>query len=251
ETYYLWLDKLNVYPHQRVAFLEDYIRFLRDTNHRDKALSLALEAIKKANSSAVIEELYKKMYAEKTGDLQAAQKMIDKAKQESDVWRKKELAKAMLTNPPHAPAFSMKTLDGKTVTLKELRGKIVILDFWATWCNPCKASFPYLQKFWEQHQANPKIALFAVNSKERMKGEKRITAIKKFMREHGYTFPVLLDDPENSVMKAFGVGSIPTKFFIGPQGKIYFKEIGFHGPNMAEDMNIQIQLIKEKVRTLF
>ena len=251
EECYQKISKLNMYPHQEVAYLEDYIQFLLDKKRYDQAAEAAIEAIKKANASEKIEALFRKAYTEKTGDARAAENIIAEAKKESGAYRKKELAKTMITNPRPAPAFSLKTLDGKTVSLADLRGKTVIVDFWATWCSPCKVSFPYLQKFWQQHQNDPKVALFAVDTKERIKGQKRIDAIKKFMGDNGYTFTVLLDDEENSVMKAFEVGGIPTKFFIGPDGKIYFKEIGFHGPSMTEDMNIQLELIEERLRSLF
>ncbi len=251
EKSYDKLLKLHVYPHQRVALLEDYIQFLIDTRQWDKAADTALEAIKTANASEKIENLFKKAYLEKTKDAETAEQMIQKAKQASGAYRKKELAKTMITDPKPAPQFTLPTLDGKEISLAELRGKTVIVDFWATWCSPCKASFPFLQKFWEQHKDDPNLALFAVNTREQLKGEKRVNSITKFMQTNGYTFPVLLDDTESSVMKAFEVGGIPTKFFIGPDGKIYFKEIGFHGPGMVEDMNLQLELIREKMNSLF
>ena len=134
------------------------------------------------------------------------------------------------------------------VSLASLKGKTVIVDFWATWCSPCKASFPYLQKFWEEHQNDPDIAVFAINTSEQKTGTERIQAIKKLMSANKYTFPVLLDDNSSSTKKAFGVAGIPTKFFIGPDGKIYFKEVGFHGSGMVDDMNIMIKMIKKNVR---
>ena len=68
------------------------------------------------------------------------------------------------------------------------------------------------------------------------------------MAENKYTFPVLLDDNNSSVKKAFEVGGIPTKFFISPDGKIRFIEIGFHGPDMTNDMNIMLKIIEEKLK---
>ena len=242
------LSQIELYPHQEVAFAEAYLQFLVDTKQWDKATEIAINAIEKAKSNDKIIELFKTAYTKKGGDSKAAEQVILKAKKKSGAYREEEIAKTFITNAKAAPEFSLKDLDGKTVSLASLRGKTVIVDFWATWCSPCKASFPYLQKFWEEHQNNPKIALFAVNTSEQIKGEARVKAIKKFMTKNKYTFPVLLDDNNSSVKKAFEVGGIPTKFFIGPDGKIYFKEIGFHGPGMTDDMNIQIKLIKEKIR---
>ena len=251
EKCYRKLNKLNLYPHQKVAYLEDYIEFLIDLNRLNEAENIALDAIKKANANKKIEDLYKKAYVMDKGDEQDAIRIINKALKESGIYRKKELTKKMIKNPQIAPEFTLTDLDGNTISSKNLRGKTVILDFWATWCSPCKASFPYLQKFWEKHKNDKNIALFAVNTKEQLKDKKRVLAIKKFMKKNGYDFPVLLDNSNNTVMKLFEIGSIPTKIFIGPNWKIYFKDIGFHGPSMVEDMDIQLELIKEKSRSLF
>ncbi len=240
------LNQLSLYSHQRTAFLEEYIQFLIDRGEWEKASETALHAIRTANYSRKIEDLFRIAYQKKTGDKNSAEELLKKAKEESGIFRKQEFARTMLTPPPPAPNFTLNRLDGGKVTLADLRGKIVILDFWATWCAPCKASFPYLQKFWEDNRDNPNLVLFAVNTKEGVTGKKRVEKVKKYMQKYGFSFPVLLDDAENSVMKLFEVGSIPTKVFIGPDGKIYFKEVGFHGPTMVEDMNIQIELIKEQ-----
>ena len=243
------LSQMKLYPHQEVAYAEDYLQFLVDTKQWDKAVEIGINAIEKAKSNDKIIELFKTAYIKKTGDSKAAEQMVVEAKKKSGTYREEEIAKTFIKNAKPAPKFSLKDLNGKTVSLASLKGKTVIVDFWATWCSPCKASFPYLQKFWEEHQKNPNVALFAVNTSEQKKGEARIKAIKKFMTEKKYSFPVLLDDNDSSVKKAFEVGGIPTKFFIGPDGKIHFMEIGFHGPGMVDDMNIMLELIKEKVQT--
>ncbi len=251
EQCYLRLNRLNLYPHQKVEFLEDYIQFLIDRKEWQKASETALNAIKTAHFSEKIENLFKIAYGNATGDEKGAEELLIKAKKESGIYRKQELARTMIADPKPAPNFTLTNLKGQEISLSDLRGKIVILDFWATWCSPCKASFPYLQKFWEQHKNNPEVVLFAINTKEQVRGHERKRRILTYLKKMDLTFPVLLDDTENSVMKLYEVGSIPTKFFIGPDGKIYFKEVGFHGPTMVEDMNIQIELIKEKLPAYF
>ncbi len=244
------LSRITLYPHQEVAFIEEYLQFLVDTKQWDKAVDIGKKAIEKAKFNDKIVKLFKTAYIKKTGDAKTAEQIVVDAKKKSGVYRKEEIAKTFITNAKPAPAFTLKNVDGEEVSLASLRGKTVIVDFWATWCSPCKASFPYLQKFWEEHQKDPNIALFAINTTERIKGAARVKAIKKLMAANNYTFPVLLDDKNSSIKNAFEVGGIPTKFFIGPDGKIYFVEIGFHGPTMAEDMNIRLKLIKEKLRLL-
>ncbi len=110
-----------------------------------------------------------------------------------------------------APDFSLETLDGEVVSLSELKGEKVILNFWATWCPPCREEMPEIQKFYDAHQDDIKI--IAVNFNE--KDEKVID----FLDEFGYTFPSPLDR-EGSVGKEYGVLTLPTTYFINSDGVI-------------------------------
>ncbi len=250
EECYEKLSSFELNPRKGIILWENYLQFLVESEQWIKAVDIGQKAIEKAQSNDKIVEYFKTAYTEKTGNVRAAEQMVVEAKKKAGTFRREEISNNLIVDAQPAPEFTLKNLQGEEVSLASLRGKTVIVDFWATWCSPCKASFPYLQKFWEEHQNNPKIAFFAVNTSEQLKGEARVKAIKKFMTENKYTFPVLLDDNDSSVKKAFEVGGIPTKFFIGPDGKIYFKEIGFHGPGMMNDMNIQLEMIKERVRSV-
>jgi len=242
------LSKFELSSNRRVTLWENYLQLLVDTGQLEKAMDIGQKAIEKAESNDKIVELFKAAYTEKTGDAETAEQLVTEAKKKAGTFRKEEIAKTFITDAQPAPEFTLKNLDGEEISLASLRGKTVIVDFWATWCGPCKASFPFLQKFWEQHQNDPDVMVFAVNTREQKEGEERITAVKKFLTDNNYTFPVLFDNNDNEVMTAYKVSGIPTKLFIGPDGKIYFKEIGFHGPGMADDMNIQLAMIKEKVK---
>jgi len=242
------LSKLELSSNRRVTLWENYLQLLVETEQWDKALDIGQKAIEKAESNNKIVELFKTAYTKKTGDAQAAEQMVVQAKKKAGTFRKEEIAKTFITDAQPAPEFTLKNLQGEEVSLASLRGKTVIVDFWATWCGPCKASFPFLQKFWEEHQKNSDVMVFAVNGREKIKGEELINTVKKFMTDNNYTFPVLFDEKNSGVFDAYKVSSIPTKFFVGPDGKIYFKERGFSGPGMADDMNIQLAMIKEKVK---
>jgi thiol-disulfide isomerase/thioredoxin len=159
-------------------------------------------------------------------------------------WEK--LKKKMLDEV--APDFSLVNLEGDTVSLSELRGKVVILDFWATWCGPCKASFPAMQEALEKTKGNDQVVFLFINSGER--GESNTEEdekVRKFIEENDYTFNVPMDY-DDIVINSYKVRAIPTKIVIGPEGQIRFKSVGFMGSNeaMVKELMMMVDMVKEK-----
>ncbi|MEH7109626.1 redoxin domain-containing protein, partial [Bacillus sp. JJ1764] len=102
-----------------------------------------------------------------------------------------------------APDFELKTLTGETVKLSELKGKKVMLNFWATWCPPCKAEMPDMEKF--HSEVGDKVTILAVNIDPQLD-------VKGFVNEYKITFPILLDT-DDGVNGKYQVLSIPTTYF--------------------------------------
>ncbi len=118
-----------------------------------------------------------------------------------------------------APEFTLKDLDGKTVALKDVYAKkVVIIDFWATWCGPCRGTMPLLQKYWEKNKA--KVEILSINEQE---GDARVRA---FAEQAGYKFRILLD-LDGSVQAAYRVYGIPTLFVIDRAGEVRYKHVGY------------------------
>jgi len=117
-----------------------------------------------------------------------------------------------------APNFSLTGIDGKEVSLASLKGKVVLLDFWATWCMPCKASMPLIQKIHDDYK-DKDVAVFGINTFEKREG-----AGKKFMEEKKYTYGCLLKGDD--LARACGVTGIPALIVIGKDGKVVFAETG-------------------------
>ncbi|MDQ1002857.1 peroxiredoxin [Neobacillus niacini] len=119
-----------------------------------------------------------------------------------------------------ASDFQMKTIEGEYIKLSDLKGKKVILNFWATWCPPCKAEMPHMQDFYEEQ--NKIVEILAVNLTT---SEKNIKNIEKFIKDNHITFPVLLDQ-EGETGDRYQAITIPTSYFIDSKGIIRKKIIG-------------------------
>lgn len=120
-----------------------------------------------------------------------------------------------------APDFQLQTIDGNTMKLSDLKGKKVILNFWATWCPPCKAEIPHMQKFYSE-QTNDKVEIVAVNVTN---GEKNPNDVETFVKDNGLTFPILLDFT-GEVGQTYQAFTIPTSYMIDSKGVIQKKIIG-------------------------
>ena len=134
-------------------------------------------------------------------------------------------------NPP-APDFTLVDQYGKSHRLSDYKGKVVLLNFWATWCKYCVQEMPDLQKLHEKYSAqeDPQLVLLAVAAPGQG-GEKDAEGIKAYLETNGYTYPSLMDTDE-SVFKTYGASGLPTTFVIGRDGSV----IGYVPGAMTEEM---------------
>ena len=127
-----------------------------------------------------------------------------------------EPATATIGQP--APDFKLQNLDGESVSLSDFKGKAVLVNFWATWCGPCRIEMPYLQEIYEEWSEQG-LVLLAVNIGESP------AKVKDFMEKYNLSFPVLLD-AKTTVAREYNVSGIPTTFFIDKDGVIQVKIVG-------------------------
>ena len=116
-----------------------------------------------------------------------------------------------------APEFSLETFKGETVRLSDLRGKTVLVDFWASWCLPCRAEARDLEAAWKRQGDD--VVFLGINIQD-----SKAEALK-FIDEFGITF-VNGQDPDGKVSVDYGVWGIPEAFFVSPTGRITYKHVG-------------------------
>jgi peroxiredoxin len=120
-----------------------------------------------------------------------------------------------------APDFSLVDLNGNSIKLSELRGKKVLVNFWATWCPPCKAEMPYMQEMYEKYQEDG-FEILAVNSTVTEKSRENVV---DFVSEYGLSFPIPMDE-KNRVSSDYEILAYPTSFFIDSDGVIRSIAVG-------------------------
>lgn len=127
-----------------------------------------------------------------------------------------------------APDFRVEMFDGTTFTLGSLRGKVVLLNFWATWCGPCREELSRVQKdIIDRFKGNEDFVFLPVS-----RGETRET-VAAFREKMGYTFPMGLD-PEQKIYRLYASNYIPRNFLIGKDGKVISATIGYEAPEFDE-----------------
>ena len=122
-----------------------------------------------------------------------------------------------LTDAKPAPDFVLESLEGRSLALSDLRGRVVIINFWATWCYPCRAEFPIFKAFEDRYKG--KLAVLAVNTGE---GKDRV---ESFVNEFGFDLTFLLD-PANTTPPLFQVMGLPTTVFVDANGNLRATHIG-------------------------
>lgn len=156
------------------------------------------------------------------------------------------LTDSIALNTP-APDFRLKDISGNEVTLFSLKGKVVVLDFWATWCVPCHENFPAVQKVVDHYKNDQNVVFLFIDTRE--KSADYVQLAKADMEKNHYNFHVLFDEPgadgkQNKYYSTLGMAGIPTRFIIDANGVIRDKEVGY------DDRYTEEQKVAEAIKVI-
>jgi peroxiredoxin len=126
-----------------------------------------------------------------------------------------------------APGFSVTTADGDRFSLKDARGDVILINFFATWCGPCLVELPHIEQIWAEKKNNQRFRLLVIGREE------SIESVREFRDKYGFSFPMAAD-PDRRLYSLFANESIPRTLVVSPDGFVVYSKVGFYEEDLDE-----------------
>ena len=141
--------------------------------------------------------------------------------------------------PRQAPAWRLPDLDEKVHDMQSYKGKVVVVDFWGSWCGPCKMELPFFEAAYQRYKNSPNVAFVSINWEKAQDAMEHRSTARDFIKKNNYTFPVMYDH-EHSAVDAYQITGFPTMFTIDRNGIVRYVNIGFD-PHVDLILDAQIK----------
>ncbi|WP_316785442.1 redoxin family protein [Pedobacter frigiditerrae] len=236
KKYALAEEKLNqsIALSKNIAVYNNLAYLYEQTNRPKLAFDAYRKILLQMPVDSAILSSFKKNYLAYNGKFDGFEEQLTLMQQD---WEKLNLPKLQagklnITAPMFSNVYDMK---GQLVDPTVFKDKVVVLDFWATWCVPCIEGFPYMQKVYNQYAKNKDVVFMIMNSGSKNSLQDAIT----WVSNNKFTFPIYYND--RKLAEAFNVNTIPSTFIIDKSSKIQYKTVGFEGPIMEAKLLLEIK----------
>ncbi|WBL21477.1 TlpA family protein disulfide reductase [Zunongwangia sp. HRR-M8] len=251
-----YLEKIkSFYIYENTDFNELYADYLIRQNNKEEAINFIKESLSRNNATAQMLSILKEDFLAKNRSNANFEEYISGIKSGDSQDQFKEELIAEIINKP-IEDFELESSLGGTVKLSDQKGKIVIIDMWATWCAPCKKAMPGMKMAVDKYAEDKNVKFYFLDTQEYISDYKKKTV--EFIEENNYPFEILYDaeNPESGKFddtyakysKAFEFSGIPQKMIIDQHGKLRWRSTGYSGSpsELADEISIIIEYLKSE-----
>lgn len=182
-------------------------------------------------------KIFSQLYEKSNGNLEGFENYFVKIKEKITSRKKEKILASRIKKPKDVAPFDFKTIDDKTISFADLKGKIIVINVWGTWCSPCVAEMPQLQQLYKKYENDKDVAIITMDTNDELE------TVKKFIADKKYEFPVLLGDSYAGNIMFDGNITFPTTLFIDKQGKIAFVKVS-RTENLLDEFGWRIEVLK-------